>query len=386
MQQPIYNLYAGVYKRAVELFNSGAYIEAFSKFKSIVENDSSQYKASYFLAECYFNGLGTEKDFKQAFNNYHIAATCDFLPAKHMLGLCYEMGYGTEIDETQAVAWYLEATKFDYADSEYRLGVCYKEGKGIEKSYPLAASWLLKAAQKGNVGAQREAAICYEELNQPEAAARLFLSAADQGDIFSKEKMGEYFAEGYGCPKHEALAIEYYIKACNLGSINAMLTLAYRYANGDGIKQDLQQAIHWWMKASVESSEAQFALAECYLEGKGIKQDIRQGMKWLEKAAEAKNTHAMLKLAEYAFNPLDDKKPNPSLAKEWGTKAASLGDEKAMYMLGKCYEEGIGGNVPNYKEAYKWYRLASQKGHVLAGEECKRFTKGFLGGIKIKKK
>jgi TPR repeat protein len=296
------------------------------------------------------------------------------------------MGYGTEIDETQAVAWYLEATKFDYAESEYRLGVCYKEGKGIEKSYPLAASWLLKAAQKGNVHAKREGAICFEELNQPAAAAKLFLAAAEDGDVYSEEKIAEYFAEGYGCPKHEGLAIEYYTKACNHGSISAMLTLAYRYANGDGIKEDISLAIHWWMKASKESTEAQFALAECYIEGKGVTKDIAQGIKWLEKAAEENNTKAMLKLAEYAYKPISSKEPNPVLAKKWWTKAAVLGDFQAMYMLGKCYEEAIGVAVPNYKEAYKWYRLASQKGYDLASKECKRFTKGFFGGIKLKKK
>ena len=60
MKEHIYNLYSGVYKRAIELFNDGAYIEAFMKFNAVVENDSSNYKASYFLDECYFNGLGTK--------------------------------------------------------------------------------------------------------------------------------------------------------------------------------------------------------------------------------------------------------------------------------------------------------------------------------------
>jgi TPR repeat protein len=110
-----------------------------------------------------------------------------------MLGLCYEMGYGVDTDETQAVAWYMEATKYDYADAEYRLGMCYKEGKGIARSYPHAASWLLKAGQKGNVDAQREAAICYEMLNQATAAARLFLAAAEAGDLYSEEKIAEYY-------------------------------------------------------------------------------------------------------------------------------------------------------------------------------------------------
>lgn len=383
MQDHIYNLYSGVYKRAVELFNDGAYIEAFTKFKAVVENDEANYKASYFLAECYFNGLGTKKDLRKAYENYHKAAINHYVPAAYMLGLCYEMGYGVDTDETQAVAWYMEATKYDYADAEYRLGMCYKEGKGIARSYPHAASWLLKAGQKGNVDAQREAAICYEMLNQATAAARLFLAAAEAGDLYSEEKIAEYYAEGYGCPKHEGLAIEYYNKACNKGSISAMLTLAYRYANGDGISLDLPMAVHWWMKAAPKSTEAQFALSECYIEGKGIFKDIPQGLKWLEKAASENNTKAMLKLANYALNPINNREADPQAAKTWYTKAASLGDIDAMYMLGRCFEECIGISHPNYAEAYKWYRLASQKGHEMASDQCKKFKRGFLGKVKL---
>lgn len=384
MQGPIYNLYAGVYKHAVELFNSGGFIEAFNKFKAVVENDPDNYMANYFIAECYFNGLGTNKNYDKAFRNYQISAAHHHPESQYMIGLCYELGLGVSSDETQAVIWYSEATKVDYLEAEYRLGMCYKEGRGIEQSYPLAATWLLRAAQKGKLDAKREAALCYEELDQPIAAATLFLAAAEDGDLLAEERMAEYYAEGYGCPKCEGLAIEFYIKACNRGSLTAKLALARRYAEGDGLTQDINQAVYWWMKCAGESTEAQYYLAECYLTGNGVILDYKQGLRWLERAAEENSTIAMLKLAEYSMTPLPGFEKDEYQAKLWWTKAAALGDPIAMYNLGRCYEEAIGVSSPNYKEAFKWYRLAKEKGNELAAEACKKFSKGFLGTVKIK--
>ena len=63
------NPYAGVYKRSVELFESGYYNEAFSKLKVVIQNDFDNYKANFYIAECYFHGLGTEKNYGLAFDN-----------------------------------------------------------------------------------------------------------------------------------------------------------------------------------------------------------------------------------------------------------------------------------------------------------------------------
>lgn len=386
MQEPFYNPYVGVYKRAVELFNEESFHEAFQKFSAVVENDKENYNACYYLGECYFRGLGTEKNLTKAYENYAIAAIHQNISAKYMLGLCYEFGYGVAEDKTQAVAWYLEATKVDHSAAQFRLGLCYKEGVGINKSIPLAASWLLRAAQKGDMAAQREAAKCYELLNQPHAAATLFLAAAEQGDPLSEEKIASYYADGYGCPVSEDLAIEYYRRASDHGNVNATLSLAHRFAIGKGIEQSKKNAIALWLKVASNSTEAQFALADCYFSGDGVMKDVSQGMKWLEKAARENSMEAMMRLAEYSMKPLTEDAPDASAAKFWWTKAAALGNAEAMYQLGKCYEEGIAIITPNLNEAYRWYRLASQKGNEAATEACKKFVKTMFGNVKFKRR
>ena len=385
MEEIIYNPFAGVYKRAVELYLNKEYQEAFIKFFSVVENDRENYHASFYLGECYFYGYGTEQNYDKAFPCYMTAAVKHEVEAVYKIGLSYEKGYGVEIDETQAVSWYMEAAKTDHTEAEYHLGLCYKLGKGIEQNYPLAARWLLRAAQKGVVDAQKQAAECYKVLNQPLAAATLYLAAAENNDSYSCYKIANFYADGYGCPKSIDLALEFFKKSANLGYIEAMLALADRYKFGNGLEKSIQNAIYWWLKASDKNDRAQIELAECYLEGNGVLRDIDQAMQWFGKAANNNNVEAMMRLADLSLNPPKGYDKDEVGAKIWFSKAAALGSSEAMYKLGLCYEDAIGSANPNYNEAYRWYRLASLNGYEAATEACKRFSKSMFGTIKRKK-
>jgi len=59
------------------------------------------------------------------------------------------------------------------------------------------------------------------------------------------------------------------------------------YRNGEGVEQDNEKAVEWFLKAAEQgNAEAQFALGVCYHNGEGVKQDYEQTIKWLQKAAE----------------------------------------------------------------------------------------------------
>ena len=45
----------------------------------------------------------------------------------------------------------------------------------------------------------------------------------------------------------------------------------------------------------------------------------------------------------------------------WFRKAASQGDVDAQYLLGMCYEEGLGVQADR-GEAYEWYARAAAQG------------------------
>ncbi len=122
------------------------------------------------------------------------------------------------------------------------------------------------------------------------------------------------------------------------GDITSMVRLANAYENGDGIAQDINSAIEWYMEASQRGGvEGNYFLGLIYYEGKaGIAQDHARAL------------------------------PNLLLA-------ARHGVPKAQLIAGKMHEEGLGIRR-DYKEAYYWYELASKMGIPDAARDAERVT------------
>jgi len=58
--------------------------------------------------------------------------------------------------------------------------------------------------------------------------------------------------------------------------------------------------------------------------------------------------------------------------------AAQQGDAKAMYELGKSYEEGV-GVIQNYVQAHVWYNIASSRGYTAASKARDAVAKKMTG-------
>ena len=59
------------------------------------------------------------------------------------------------------------------------------------------------------------------------------------------------------------------------------------YAEGQGVKQDHNEAVTWYRKAAEQGhAQAQYNLGLIYGKGHGVPQDFAAGLKWLQLAAE----------------------------------------------------------------------------------------------------
>jgi hypothetical protein len=125
------------------------------------------------------------------------------------------------------------------------------------------------------------------------------------------------------------------------------------------------------IKAAAEAgdAEAQDKLAESYW----WHFNFPAAVEWARKAAEQGVPHAQWPLGEMLLNG----KPKmgesasavqkaPDEALKWFLLAANQGFRDAQSMLGTCYEHGTGAKQDSV-EAYKWYRLASQKNSLGGG-------------------
>ena len=110
------------------------------------------------------------------------------------------------------------------------------------------------------------------------------------------------------------------------GDANAQYNLGVRYDRGQGVRQDYQEALHWYKLAAAQGhSAAQYNVCMMVDLGHGLPQDYQEAVRWCRLAADQ-------------------------------------GQGRAMYNLGLHYQkaQGVPRDLP---EAHKWYNLAAAAGY-----------------------
>lgn len=160
------------------------------------------------IGEVYYRGIGTKRDFKQAFRYYRKAADLGNVSALRRLALCYENGYGTKPDIEAALVCYEDASERGDAMATVKLGDFYKNGLSslITRDIHKAADYYFAALQQAKhnmdawnapdiylrvadclfsgTGCRKDVETAYDFYN---AAANLFLERLDSGDTESEE-------------------------------------------------------------------------------------------------------------------------------------------------------------------------------------------------------
>ena len=115
------------------------------------------------IGDCYWDGIGVDKDAKEAVVWYRKAAGQGMARAQYCLGDCYYHGEGVEKDFKEAVKWYRKSAEQGNASAQVWLGCCYLNGEGVKKDVKEAAKWLEKSAKQGNVDAKNWLEYCSDE-------------------------------------------------------------------------------------------------------------------------------------------------------------------------------------------------------------------------------
>jgi localization factor PodJL len=137
--------------------------------------------------------------------------------------------------------------------------------------------------------------------------------------------------------------------------------MGLRYAEGRGMRQDLQEAMRWFERAAqADFAPAQFRLAGLNEKGEGTKKDIEAARRLYLSAANKGHAKAMHNLAVIYAEGADGR-PDYKAAAQWFRKAAIYGIADSQYNLAILYARGIGVDV-NLAESYKWFAIASGRG------------------------
>ena len=132
--------------------------------------------------------------------------------AQYHVGMMYNNGIGTQRDLRQAFEWFQKATASNDPLGAYKLG-CYYDGQGdgiVATDTNEALKYKLIAANAGYALAQHDVALLYVKQENFEEAMKWWKLAGDQGHPKSLYSLSGLYFQGKGTPKDLSLAYAYY--------------------------------------------------------------------------------------------------------------------------------------------------------------------------------
>lgn len=127
---------------------------------------------------------------------------------------------------------------------------------------------LLEKANKGDTVSQNHLGVTYSFMKDYKNAAKWFLKAAQQGDVFAQYQIGTFYSEGLGLPQDHDKATAYFYEAAKKGDIKAQYQMGVAYYKGNGVSKNTEKALEWLMMAAEKGDKS----AETYLKFISVKQ------------------------------------------------------------------------------------------------------------------
>ena len=287
-------------QRAAKKYSEVLIGESLKVIRRLATQGEAYDEAQFFLANCYGTGaLGLQVDHERAYHLYLQAAKQNHAAASYRVAVCNEIGAGTKKELPRAAAFYRKAASLGDTPAMYKLGMILLNGAlGEQKNPREAISWLKRAAEQAdedNPHALHELALLYEQQSgalvpyDPAYAKNLLTQAAQLGYTPSQYKMGQ--CHEYGSltfPVDPRRSIAWYTKAAEKGDSEAELALSGWYLTGsEGVlKQSDSEAYLWARRAANKGlSKAEYAVGYYAEVGIGIKQDVEFAKRWYMRAA-----------------------------------------------------------------------------------------------------
>ncbi|MFA5526401.1 MAG: tetratricopeptide repeat protein [Acholeplasmataceae bacterium] len=269
------------------------------------------------------------KNIMVAIEHFSQAVALGHADAHYFLGRFYGLGDGISLDFAKAKDHYEKGLSLGSYKCGYALGLLYHSGLGVEKD--------------------EDQAKLYFQQNY-----EILLSEAQAQDPVSMHILGTYFYYGFAVQRYIFQAMEWFIKAADLGYSDSQYMLGMIYETIGHDQKDQTKANHYYeLAAKQDHPYALYALGINALE----EERYRDAVFHLEKAANQNYALAAYSLAMYYH----EKEPRyPLKAFEWFMVAAKQDHTEAAYYVGLYYQNAKG--VPqNIEQAIMWYEKAALK-------------------------
>lgn len=271
--------------------------------------------AYYFLCECYFQGLGVDKDLEKCSELLDKAVELGSADAEYTEGLFRFLKQGENLGRLRnygsAIQMLTLAAKKGHPKAQmdlgYMLGFFFMDAEtretavvdGATPDIPAALEWLVKAAEQRNVTAMELLAEHYDNIGQTQLSNQWSYCV----------EMIDGISTWMAYPEESKERQQKRLKAANNGGMDAQLAMGMIYMLGKyGNEKNPQKAVEWWEKAAAQGS-----------------------------------TLALNNLG-HAYSTGDLGTVNTEKAKEYFKKSCELGNEQAREFLQKLEGNNNGSN------------------------------------------
>ncbi|KAG0149652.1 hypothetical protein CROQUDRAFT_104986 [Cronartium quercuum f. sp. fusiforme G11] len=276
--------------------------------------------ATYRTAVCNELGAGTRKDPARAVLFYRKASALGDTAGMYKLGLILLNGtLGQQRNPQEALLWLKRAAQQADEDNPHAL----HELAQIYENPPVVS---IPTTTNEKNGTQKIRGPIVLLLQRDESYAReLYTQAAQLGYPPSQNRLGACYEYGaLTCPVDPRRSIGWYTKAAEKGDAESELALSGWYLTGsEGVlKQSDSEAYLWARRAANKGlPKAEYAVGYYSEVGIGVKQDLDEAKRWYMRAATNKNKRAMQRLTE--LKKLGAQKPGKKQARPTRDQAAS---------------------------------------------------------------
>ncbi|MDR3020250.1 MAG: sel1 repeat family protein [Treponema sp.] len=131
-------------------------------------------------------------------------------------------------------------------------------------------------------------------------AIEMWAICARNDHINSIINLGKCHKNGWGVPRNNESAANFFSYAAILGDAGAQNTIGYYYTQGEGVPLDEKEAAYWFQKSAEQGHPTGMSnLGECYRDGYGdIEQDFAKAEYLFNKAIAAGEEGAKEELAK----------------------------------------------------------------------------------------
>lgn len=231
----------------------------------------------YILANMYLAGDGVAKDITIGIGYLKEASDKGYSVAQYQLAWLHQYGVHVERDERKSLDLYTRAANQGYAPAQYELGKMYLSGEGmLNPDYDAAIVWINEADKNNYESATVTLAECYcdgigvsaDKHKYAELAKKLSTGSTNARAL---HLLADVNYNGIGVQMNKEKAIDFHIRAAELGDMKSQMFLGHLYENGIDVPVNHEKAIQWYKKAAeMNNPYAQYALAQI---GHTIKDD-----------------------------------------------------------------------------------------------------------------